>query len=520
LIETKNKLVIKNYTSKFVSKQAVLSNIKQLAGQTIWYGASSIAARFINYLLTPFLTYTLANTSDYGKMGLIYSAIPILNAVFTYGFETTYFRFASKEENKETIYSTACLSLIFSTIFLTALLWFNQGSFQRLTRLESYPELIQLSICIIALDALTTIPFARLRNAGRPRKFAFVRIAGIIVNIFFTWFFIAYCPKHMDNILIAKIYDPATNPIVYVLIANVIQSAFTLLLLGKELSEIHWKFDTRLWKLMMIYSLPLLIANMGGIINETFDRLMLNWWLPGTTDLRESQVGIYNACYKLSILITLFVQAFRMGAEPFFFKQAEGLNPQRVYARVMKFFVITVSIMFLVVVLYLQIWKHFIGPKYWNGLAVVPILLLANIFLGIYYNLSIWYKLLHKTMAGTWITFIGATITIIINYAFIPRYSYMACAWATFFCYGSMMVVSFVWGQKEYRIPYAWKKLVIYMLFAVLLFFIHIGLLHFRSGRLFSFVTGTFLLGIYLWFVGSIERKELPQLPLIGRFFK
>jgi O-antigen/teichoic acid export membrane protein len=497
-----------------------LSNIKQLAGDTVWYGASSIAARFINYLLTPFLTYSLAKTSDYGKMGLIYSAIPILNAIFTYGFETTYFRFASKEEHKQRIYSTACLSLIFSTAILTVLLWFNQGSFERLTGLTSFPELIQLSICIIALDALSTIPFARLRNAGRPKKFAFVRIAGIIVNIIFTWFFIGYCPKHLDNSFITTVYNPATNPIVYVLLANVIQSVVTLVLLSRELFEIRFEFDGQLWRKMMAYSLPLLIVNMGGIINETFDRLMLNWWLPGSADIRESQVGIYNACYKLSILITLFVQAFRMGAEPFFFKQAEGINPQRVYARVMKFFVITITIMFLVVVLYLPIWKHFIGPKYWDGLAVVPILLLANMFLGIYYNLSIWYKLLNRTMAGTWITLIGAAITIIINYSFIPHFSYMACAWATFFCYGSMMVISFVWGQKEYHIPYAWKKLTAYLIIVVLLFFIHIGLSHFWGSRIFSIVSGTFLLWIYLWFIGSVERKELPQLPFIGRFFK
>lgn len=520
MIETKNKLVIKNYTSKFVLKHSVLSNIKKLAGQTIWYGASSIAARFINYLLTPFLTYTLANTSDYGKMGLIYSAIPILNILFTYGFETAYFRFASKDEYKGTIYSTASLSLIFSTTIFTILLWFNQGALGRLTGLSDFPQIIQLSICIIALDALSTIPFAKLREAGRPKKFAFVRIAGIVINIFFTWFFIAYCPHHLGNSFVAQIYNPATNPIVYVVLANVIQSAVTLVLLLRELSEIRLKFDMRLWSVMMIYSLPLIIAGMGGMINETFDRLMLRWWLPGSVDLRESQVGIYNACYKLSILITLFVQAFRMGAEPFFFKQAEGENPQRVYARVMKFFVVTITIMFLVVVLYLPIWKHFIGPKYWSGLAVVPILLLANMFLGIYYNLSIWYKLSHKTMAGAWITLAGAAITIVINYFFIPYYSFMACAWATFLCYGSMMVISFVWGQKEYRIPYAWKKLSAYLLIVVLLFFIHVGLLHFWGSRLFSFITGTILLWMYLWFIGTVEKKELPQLPLIGRFFK
>ena len=203
----------------------------------------------------------------------------------------------------------------------------------------------------------------------------------------------------------------------------------------------------------------MLVAGLGGMINETFDRLMLGWWLPGSVQYADEQRGIYSACYKLSILITLFIQAFRMGAEPFFFKQAEGENPQRVYARVTKFFVITISVMFLVVTLFLPVWKYFIDPKYWEGLQVVPILLLANMSLGIYYNLSIWYKVTNRTMAGATITIIGTAITFAINYFFIPKYSYVASAWATFFCYFSMMVISFIWGQKEYRVPYAWKKL-------------------------------------------------------------
>jgi len=264
----------------------------------------------------------------------------------------------------------------------------------------------------------------------------------------------------------------------------------------------------------------LLIAGMGGMINETFDRLMLRWWLPGDAALKESEIGIYNACYKLSILITLFIQAFRMGAEPFFFKQAEGKNPQRTYARVMKFFVIVITFMFLSVSLFMPVWKNFIGPKYWAGLGVVPILLLANMFLGLYYNLSVWYKLGNKTMAGAWITLIGAAITIFINFIFIPYFSYTACAWATFFCYGSMMVVSFAWGQKEYRIPYAWKKLVAYMVIVVLLFFIHSALSHVWNNNYFTIGIGCLLLAAYLWFIGLIEKKELPQLPLVGKYFR
>jgi O-antigen/teichoic acid export membrane protein len=209
-----------------------------------------------------------------------------------------------------------------------------------------------------------------------------------------------------------------------------------------------------------------------------------------------------------------------MGAEPFFFKQAGSENPQRTYARVMKFFVIIICMMFLVVALYLNIWKHFIDKKLWQGLAVVPILLLANMFLGIYYNLSIWYKLGNKTMAGAVITLTGALITILINYFFIPRYGYMACAWATFTCYGSMMVFSFVWGQKEYRVPYAWKKLVAYIVIVVLLFFIHKGITSFISNVWIGYVISTLLLLLYMWFIAQVERKELVKLPFVGKYFK
>jgi len=498
-----------------------LSSIKKLAGQTMWYGVSSIAARFINYLLTPLLTYGLAKTSDYGKMGLIYAAIPILNVLFTYGFETAYFRFSSKDENKAIIYDTAALSIFFSTILFSVILWMNQSVLGNVTGLSGFPAIVQLSIIVISLDALSTIPFAKLRQEERPLKFAFVKISGIVLNILITWFFIVYCPQQMQHpkgSWVVLVFNPETNPIVYVVFANVVQSAVTLLLLSKEIVKIQFKFNVRLWKQMMIYAMPLVIAGMGGMINETFDRLMLRWWLPGSETFREEQVGIYNACYKLSILITLFIQAFRMGAEPFFFKQAESENPQKVYARVMKFFVIIISVMFLVVALYLPVWKHFIGPKYWAGLKVVPILLFANMFLGIYYNLSIWYKVTNKTMAGAWITLAGAAITILINYIFIPHYSFMACAWATFTCYGSMMIISYVWGQKKYRVPYAWKKLMAYMVIAVLLFFLHNSITAYITKTLFSYTFATALLLAFVVFVLRIERREMQKLPVIGKW--
>ncbi|MBI2729566.1 MAG: oligosaccharide flippase family protein [Sphingobacteriales bacterium] len=498
-----------------------MSSIKKLAGQTVWYGASSIAARFLNYLLTPYLTAKLTDSS-YGEMSLVFAAIPFLNVIFTYGMETAYFRYVHKDEFKKDIYNTSVVSIICSTIFLTGLLLFFNSSIANFIRIKEHPEFITWSAFIIAFDTLSVLPFAKLRQEGRPVKFAVIKITGILVNISFTYFFLSVCPKvyasNPDSPLLI-FYKPGTG-VGYVILAILVQSVITLILLSKELFQFRWQFNKLLWKQMMIYSLPLIVAGFGGMINETFDRIMLGWWAPvQNVEAARAEVGIYSACYKLSILISLFIQAFRMGAEPFFFKQAEGQNPEKVYARVMKFFVITITVMFLVVALYLDIWKEFIrNPKMWTGLKVVPILLLANMFLGIYYNLAIWYKLTNKTMAGAWITITGAVITLIINYLFIPHFSYMASAWATFACYGSMMVISYVWGQKHYRIPYATKKLTAYIVIVVLLFFIHKGINAAIDSTLLKYISATLLLGAYCLFVVRIERKEFQKLPFIGKY--
>jgi O-antigen/teichoic acid export membrane protein len=302
-----------------------LSGIKKLAGQTLWYGVSSIAARFIGYLLVPLLTYSeYVTPADFGRQSLLYSAIPVLSILFTYGFETAYFRFSAIEAYKKTIYSTSFFSIVISTVLLSILLWIFRVPFSAMIGFADIPQIAIISIGIIAIDTLNKIPFAKLRQEERPIKYAFVNIAGIFVNLLLTWFFINYCPRTLASnpgSWTGNFFSFSTNPIVYVVLANLIQSIITLLLLSKEILSVRLTFDTKLWKEMMVYALPLLIVGFGGIINETFDRLMLKAWLPGSDVFKNEQVGIYNACYKLSILITLFVQAFRMGAEPFFFKQ-------------------------------------------------------------------------------------------------------------------------------------------------------------------------------------------------------
>jgi O-antigen/teichoic acid export membrane protein len=498
-----------------------LSSVKKLAGQTVWYGASSIFARFLSYLLTPYLTLKLTGAA-YGEMSLVYALIPFLNVIFTYGVETAYFRFIQKDEYKRDLFNTASVSLISSTIFLTVLVIYFNGPLASLISIHEHPEYIIWSAFIIAFDTLSTLPFAKLRQEGRPVKFAMIRISSILINIGIIYFFLSVCPMIAAS-------DP-NNPwlflyskdmaVEYIIIANLTSSICTFLFLSTEFFSFKWRFNKALWKEMIIYSAPLLIAGFGGIINETFDRIMLGWWAPvAGNEAVKYEVGMYSACYKLSILITLFIQAFRMGAEPFFFQQAKGENPQRTYARVMKFFVITVCVMFLFVSLFLDIWKYFISNhKMWEGLKVVPVLLLANMFLGIYYNLSIWYKVTNKTSTGAYITLIGAAITLAINFIFIPFYSYMACAWATFFCYGTMMVLSFVWGQKHYYIPYAWKKLAAFMTIAVMLYFIHRFLLYLNDNFIFSIICGIILISLYVWFILKIEKKEFQKLPIIGKY--
>ena len=491
-----------------------MSSIKKLAGQTMWYGLSSIAARFISYLLTPYLTLKLTGAA-YGEQAIVYSFIPFLNVIVTHGMETAYFRFGSKE-NEEKIYHTSSFSMIIVTALVVSCLLIWGAPIASLLQISLHPEYIKLVAWVVALDALTTIPFSKLRLEGRPKKYAFIKVGGILINIIATYAFISILPEyataHKES-FIAGWYVKGFE-VGYILIANILQNVFVLVLLQKEIRSLRFNIDYKLWGQMMLYALPLILVGFGGMINETMDRIMLGWWANGgSPEANKALVGTYSACYKLAILITISIQAFRMGAEPFFFKQAQSDNAQKTYARVMKFFVITLCVMFLGVVLYLDIWKLFIrNPNMYAGLKVVPILLIANMFLGIYYNLSIWYKLSNKTMAGAWITLLGAAITIGINFLLIPRYGYMASAWATFFCYGTMMIVSYKWGQKVYPIPYATKKLIAYFVITLLLYSINLFILWVSSNKAFNYLFASILLLGFIGFVVKIEKKELKSI--------
>ncbi|HXD76737.1 MAG TPA: oligosaccharide flippase family protein [Puia sp.] len=499
-----------------------MSSIKKLAGETVWYGASSILAKFFVQLLTPYLTAEFRGSPDFGKMSLVYAATSFINIGALFGLDYAYFRFIVKKDTPRNLYSTLLLSLISTTTVITTLIILFRSPVAAALDVANHPGYITLSALMIAFDALSALPFARLRHEGRPRKFALIRISGIIVYVGLVFFFLSVCPpllKKHPNSIMGFIYQPRFGPVGYVLLANVIQNLFQLVMLSFVVRGIRWTFNFPLWRQVMAYSLPLTVAGLGGMINETFDRIMLDWRLPHAGNYASYQVGIYSACYRLSLLITVFVQAFRMGAEPFFFRQSVEESAQRTYARVMKFFVIFVCGIFLFVMLYLDVLKYFIqDPTMWTGLKVVPILLFANMFLGIYYNLSIWYKLSTNTRSGAYITLIGAGITLFVNYFFIPTFGYMASAWATCICYASMMVISFVWGQKVYPVPYAWRKLLAYMVIVLLVYLVFLALGSFSHNLVYRLTVGTILLGGYVIFILRVERREFRKLPVIGKY--
>jgi O-antigen/teichoic acid export membrane protein len=454
------------------------SPLKRLVGQTAIYGLSSIVGRFLNYLLTPLYTSKMVfQPEQYGIITEMYAYVAFLVVLLTYGMETAFFRYFSQErENPEKVYSTALWSLLVSSfVFIVG------GSIfaQPIAEFLGYPndkEYISWFGIIVGLDALIAIPLAKLRAENKPVKFALINFVFIGVNIGLNLFFLAYClPKYQaseTNWLISTFYNPETG-VGYVFIANLIASAVRFLMVSPQLFKLKFDFDRELWKKMILYAFPLLIAGLAGIINETLDRAMLKWML--FDDLGEvqtmTQLGIYGACYKLSIVITLCIQAYRYAAEPFFFDHAKQSDSRHTYARMLHVFFAFVMLVFLVVTLFIDVFKYFIpNEAYWVGLDIVPVLLLANVFLGVYFNLSVWYKLTDKTMYGSYIAITGAIITIVLNFLLIPVLGFRGSAYATLACYFSMAAISYYFGQKHFKVPYSMRKLVGYFFLAIFLF--------------------------------------------------
>lgn len=488
-----------------------MASIKALVGQTLIYGLGTIIPRLLNYaLLTPFYTRVFQK-GEYGSLTELYAYVAFLLVFLTYGMETTFFRFSESETNEAKVFSTASWSMLFSTVpFVLVILFFNQNIADFIQYAQDPNYILWLGL-IVSLDVFFSIPFAKLRQEDRALRFTTIKLINITVNIGLNFFFLYILKNAYDtnpSSLLAQYYSPEIG-VGYVLIANLTSSAIVALLLLPEIFHSKWEFDFQLWKKMMAYALPLLIVGLAAMINEVADKLLLKYILPASTHPLE-QVGIYGANYKLAVLMTLFIQMFKYAAEPFFFKQAKEKNAKEKYATIMKYFVIFGIGIFLGVTLFLDWIKYFIGPQFREGLKIVPIVLMANLFLGIYYNLSVWYKLTNKTQLGAVISIAGAILTLTVNFIFIPKYGYMASAWATFGAYGLMMLLSWLWGQKHYPINYPLIRILFYFVFSLILF------LAYQYIKLDTVVQqniyGATLLFSYIAIAYFIERKELSTL--------
>jgi O-antigen/teichoic acid export membrane protein len=504
-----------------------LSGIKKLAGQTAIYGVSTILGRFLNVFLTFWLTYVYG-AEEFAIFSLAYAYVTFLNVIFTYGMETSFFRFIQNEKYKNDVYNTSMLSIILTTVVFSGAMLYYAPQIANIWRVPNNPEYVTWFALIIGLDTLSAIPFARLRQQGRPYKYAGIKIANIVTYVAFTFFFIKICPallKKDPNSFLLIVYNEEIG-IGYTFVANLIASGLTLLLLAREFMDFRPRFNFSLWKEMMAYSWPLLIVGLGGMINEVLNRILLDYRLPYSFEENKRQVGIFNANIKVAALVNIFIQVFRIGAEPFFFNEAGKKDAQRTYARVMKIFVVVSCLIFLVVSLYGDtIWGRYLvgvdnNPEYAEGIGTIPIIAFAYVCLGIYYNLTIWYKLTDKTIYGAYITLGGAVITIALNYFTIPYFGYWGSAWAEVACYGSMMWVSYKLGQKYYPIPYAWKKLMAYLTISVVLYLIYYGISYFTDTVWIKLASATVLLGVFTFFVGQTERKEFSRLPFIGKLYR
>jgi len=484
--------------------------IKKLASQTAIYGISSIFGRFLNYLLVPLYTYYFS-AAEYGVVSEFYAYAGFFSVLLLFGFETGYFRFRDKAHTgRDVAYSTALIFVVLVNLafFLTILLINRRLS--AVLNYANHPEYVLFFTLILTLDAIASIPFARLRAEDKAFRFAGIKVTEILVTVLLSLFFIIYCPKaYAENpqSWITQIYNPAIG-IGYIFIANLIASLFKFMLLAPQLKGLAWGFNRQLFGRMIRYSLPMVVIGFAGIINEMLDRALLKYLLPYDWQTNMKMLGIYSACYKLSILMTLFIQAFRYAAEPFFFAYSDKSDARPVYAKVLKFFVIFCVFIFLLVTLFIDFFKYFLGDEFRAGLEVVPILLLANLCLGIYVNLSIWYKLTDRTLMGAFVSLAGAGLTIVLNVWWIPVYGYVGSAWATLACYASMAIVSYLLGRHYYPVAYDVKRVIGYITLGVGLYIARVQL-PVGTGWQHPWLLSMELMSIYILMIILFERRQI-----------
>lgn len=451
-----------------------MGTIKKLAGQTAIYGLPTILGRLLNYLLVPLQTYIFA-PDQYGIVGELYAWTSLIFVILTFGMETTFFRFSQNLENRDKTFSIVSLFLLITSsafIIFSSLFSPNIASY---LRFPEFPEYIVYMAFIVGIDSFTSVHFARFRLIQRPIKFAFIKSVNIFFNIFLNVFFLVLCP-YLESInfapeLLSFIYQKEIG-IGYIFIANLAASIISLIFLIPDLISFKWIFDYQYFKKMLKYAFPLVIFGLATIVNDTMNRIFIKNFSPEET--AQSMVGIFNACFKISIFMTIFIQAFKYAAEPFFFSKANDFDAKKAYSEIMNVIVIICATMFLGIMLYIDIIKYLIGPDYRVGLKIVPILLMANLFSAILYNLSIWYKLSDKTIYGAFISIFGAFITIILNIVLIPKFGFIGAAWASFFCYLTMMVSSYFLGQKYYPVDYQIKNIFLYISLAFTFYIVSI----------------------------------------------
>lgn len=469
------------------------------------YGLATVLPRMLSFLLLPLYTDKLP-TEGYGEVSVVFAWFAIFNVILAYGMETSFFRYFHGSKDKHKVTSTALISVLGSSLLFLLVALLFKNPLAALTNI--HPEYIGYTIWIITLDALVVVPFAWLRANEQPLRYALVKILNVAINLGFNIFFLVLLPnwsKAAPEGVWAGLYRPDFE-VSYIFISNLIASAATLLLMGRLYLKRPYVFWPSLWKQMLRYGMPVMVAGIAFTINEVFDRVLLKELLP--PEIADSEVGKYAACYKLALFMTLFGTAFRMAIEPFFFSHSHSDKPQVAYAQITNYFVVLGSIILLGINAFSDILKSIFiqNPEYWEAMDVVPLIALGAFFLGIYHNLSVWYKVTDRTEFGAYISCIGAVITIVVNFVLIPQMGYMASAIATLLAYGCMMTLSYYFGKKYYPVPYNTRKISFYMVLSIL--FSAISFYLFNR----SLIAGTLLFALFLGLVYRLESETLKKI--------
>lgn len=496
-----------------------MANLKSLAKDTAIYGMSSILGRFLNYLLVPLYTSNISAASGgYGIITNLYAYTALLLVILTYGMETTFFRYANKtNEDPQKVYSSTLIMVGFTSLLFIVLVSIFLQPISGVMGYSDHSSYVWVMAATVSIDAFQCIPFAYLRYKKRPIKFAALKLLFIAFNIALNLLYFVVLPDLYKSYpdIIQHVYSPETG-VGYAFYINLVCTASITFFFYKELTGFKYTFDKELAKRMLSYSWPILILGIAGILNQTADFILFPYLYKGGQ--AHQQLGIYGAASKIAMIMAMITQAFRYAYEPFVFGKGNDKDNRETYAVAMKYFIIFTLLAFLVVMGYINILRHIIGRDYWEGLKVVPIVMAGTIMMGVYFNLSFWYKLIDKTIWGAYFSGIGCFVLILINVIFVPQYGYMACAWAGLIGYATAMTLSYFVGQKKYPINYPLKSIGIYVLIAVF-FFIAITYSNEYLPKIYALAVNTLII---FAFVAHIIYHDLPlsSMPVIGKYFR